>query len=441
MTTPDSGIQRSDDQQTPAGGVPRQETPPLSELVSMINEVTAPLTGGDYFQSLVAKLAQNLDVQAAFITECLEYPENHVRTLAYWEGGSFVENFEFDLTGTPCQDVIVDAELCFYPDRMAERFPSWPRQDGTIESFIGIPVFAPSDGRVVGHISVFDTRPMHQQTVVDSMFRIIAARAGAEIERMQAEQALRDTEARARQHLNELAHVSRVSAMGEMASAVAHEVNQPLTALMTYLRTCLRMLDQDRADPAQLKQAMEQSLESAERTQQIIRKLREFMKRGEIRRRPIPAQRLMDECRVLLDTEARHHKVDLRYEIEADLPIVRADHVLIQQVLFNLSRNAIEAINDSDSDERRLSIQAHCMDADRIVVRVNDTGKGVDESIRERLFDPFVSTRKKGMGIGLSLCKSVVENHGGKMWLEDGTDPGTTFCFTLPIHSAVAGTG
>lgn len=409
--------------------------PGLSELIRMINEVTAPLTGGDYFRSVVAKLAQSLDVQAAFITECMEYPENHVRTLAYWEGGNFVENFEFDLPGTPCQDVINDATFCFYPDRMAERFPQWPRQDGTIESFIGIPVFAPSDGRIVGHISVFDTRPMERQAVVDSMFRIIAARAGAEIERMQAEKALRDTEARARQHLNELAHVSRVSAMGEMASAVAHEVNQPLTALMTYLRTCLRMLDQGRADPEQLKQAMKQSLESAERTRQIVGKLREFMQRGEICRRPIPARKLMDECRVLLDTEAHHHRVNLRYDIEANLPVVRADHVLIQQVLFNLARNGIEAINDSDSDERQLTIQAHCLDRDFIALRVRDTGNGVDESLRNRLFEPFVSTRKKGMGIGLSLCKSVVENHGGRMWLEDGIDAGTTFCFTLPIHS------
>ena len=406
----------------------------MDELVEMINEVTAPLTGGDYFRSLVAKLAQNLGVQAAFITECLEYPENHVRTLAYWDGGSFFENFEFDLADTPCDDVISDAEFCFYPSQMAERFPRWPRQDGTIESFIGIPVLAPSDGRVVGHISVFDTRPMQHQTVVESMFRIIAARAGGEIERMQAEKALRDSEARARQHLNELAHVSRVSAMGEMASAVAHEINQPLTAIKTYLQTCIRLIDDERTDPATIRAAMEKSLDSAEHTQRIVRKLRDFMKHGEIRRHSIPAARLIRECALLLETEANHHRVDLRYEIAETLPMVRVDPVLIQQVLSNLTRNAIDSINDSDHAERRLVLAAGLYDSGQVVFKVTDTGKGVDASVRDKLFEPFVSTRRKGMGIGLSLCQSVIENHGGRMWLEASNDTGATFCFTVPVH-------
>lgn len=408
----------------------------VAKLVDMINEMTAPLTGGNYFRSLVARLAQNLGVEAALATECLEYPENHVRTLAYWEKGGFAEDIQFDLAGTPCENVIHDAGFSFHPDRLGERFPELSSDEGGMESYIGIPVFAPSDGRVVGHIAVFDTQPMGEDAVVESMFRILASRAGAEIERMQAEKALRDSEARARQHLNELAHVSRVSAMGEMASAVAHEVNQPLTAILTYCRTCLRMLDQDRLDTDKFREAMEHSLANAERTQRIVKKLREFIQRGEIRRRPIPMGRLMDECRLLLETEAHHHRIELEYVVEPDLPTVRVDMVLIQQVLFNLARNGIEAINESEHERRSLRVEAHCLDRDSILIRVSDTGRGVDPEIRERLFEPFVSTRKHGMGIGLSLCKSVVENHGGKMWLEDRSGPGSTFCVSLPIHSA-----
>ncbi len=403
-------------------------------MLEMINEATAPFTGGDYFRLLVARLAEQLDVDATLVTECLDYPENHVRTLAYWHGGGFSENIEFDLSGTPCQHVINDEQFSFYPDRLGDHFPEWSREEGGAESFIGIPVFAPSDGRLVGHIAVYDNQPMRADSVVESMFRIIAARAGAEIERIQAEKALRDSEARARQHLNELAHVSRVSAMGEMASAVAHEINQPLTAIKTYLQTCLRLLEEKNADPATIRAAMEKSLASAEHSQRIVRKLRDFMKRGEIRRRPIPAARLITECALLLETEAHHHRVDLDYDIEDKLPMVRVDPVLIQQVLSNLTRNAIDSINDSDHAERRLVMAAALDGADKVVFRVTDSGKGVDPSVREKLFEPFVSTRRKGMGIGLSLCQSVIENHGGEMWLEASDDTGATFCFTVPVH-------
>jgi signal transduction histidine kinase len=403
-------------------------------MIEMINEATAPFTGGDYFRLLVARLAEQLNVDATLVTECLDYPENHVRTLAYWHGGGFSENIEFDLAGTPCQHVIDDEQFSFYPDRLGNHFPEWSSEEGGAVSFIGIPVFAPSDGRLVGHIAVYDTQPMRPDAVVESMFRIIAARAGAEIERIQAEKALRDSEARARQHLNELAHVSRVSAMGEMASAVAHEINQPLTAIKTYLQTCIRLLDDEDTDPATIRQAMEKSLASAEHSQRIVRKLRDFMKRGEIRRRPIPAARLIRECALLLETEAHHHRVDLDYEIEEDLPMVRVDPVLIQQVLSNLTRNAIDSINDSDRTERRLVLGARLDGPDRVVFRVTDSGKGIDPSIREKLFEPFVSTRRKGMGIGLSLCQSVIENHGGEMWLDTSDDTGATFCFTVPVH-------
>ncbi|NBB92438.1 MAG: GHKL domain-containing protein [Gammaproteobacteria bacterium] len=405
----------------------------VEQMVAMINEVTAPLTGGDYFRALVARLAENLDVHAALATECLEYPENHVRTLAFWEGEGITENIEFDLVGTPCEEVIHGGAFCFYPDDLSKQFPDWAAEEGGIESFIGIPVLAPSDGRTLGHIAVYGRKPMAEDAVVESMFRIIAARAGAEIERLQAERALRDSEARARQHLTELAHVSRLGSMGELASALAHEVNQPLTAIMTYCRTCLRMLEQGRLSEADLHQAMSNSLASAEHAREVVSKLRSFIRRGEMKPHPVPAAHLLRECRVLLDTEARHHHVRLRIVAPEDLPTVRVDSVLIQQVIFNLVRNGIEAINDSDNPRRELSVTLSA-EGDQVVVSVSDTGKGVDAGMRERLFDPFVSTRKQGLGIGLSLCKSVVDRHKGKVWLEDVPGPGATFCFSLPVH-------
>jgi len=422
--------------QTSAPAVHTAEADPqwrIAQMVEMINEVTAPLTGGDYFRALVMRLAQSLDVHAALATECLEYPENHVRTLAFWEGEDIVENFEFDLVGTPCEDVIHGGAFCFYPNELSRRYPDWSAEEGGMESFIGIPVMAPSDGRTLGHIAVYGRKPMTEDAVVESMFRIIAARAGAEIERLQAERALRDSEARARQHLTELAHVSRLGSMGELASALAHEVNQPLTAIMTYCRTCLRMLERGQLGEDELRQAMQNSLSSAEHAREVVSKLRAFIKRGEMKPHPVPVERLIRDCRILLETEANHHRVQLKLDVAPGLPNVRVDAVLIQQVVFNLARNGIEAINDSNSAKRQLSVHAFQENDGEIVIAVSDTGKGVSEDVREKLFDPFVSTRKQGLGIGLSLCRSVVDRHGGRVWLAQTPGPGATFCFSLPV--------
>ncbi len=221
--------------------------------------------------------------------------------------------------------------------------------------------------------------------------------------------------------------------MGELASALAHEVNQPLTAIMTYCRTCLRMLEQGRLSEADLHKAMSNSLASAEHAREVVSKLRTFIQRGEMKPHPIPASHLLRECRILLETEARHHHVRLQLSAPAELPTVRVDSVLIQQVVFNLVRNGIEAINESDHRQRELTVSV-VAEGESVVVRVSDTGKGVDDALRDRLFDPFVSTRKQGLGIGLSLCRSVVDRHKGALWIEDKPEPGAIFCFSLPIH-------
>ena len=404
-----------------------------TDVIAMINEVTAPLTGGHYFRSLIARLAESLEVHAALATECLEYPENHVRTLAYWEGSDFAEDIRFDLAGTPCQHVIEDGSFAFYPERLGDYFPEWADEEGGMESFIGIPVLAPSDGRVVGHIAVYDSKPMPSDGIVESMFRIIAARAGAEIERMQAEQALRDSEARARQHLSELAHVSRLSTMGELASALAHEINQPLTALLTNCRTSLHLLEQAEPDIDELREAMSRSVDSADRARQVVRRLREYVRGGRTQRRLMPMRRLFEELESLLETETHHHRVDLSIELDPDLPRARVDHVLIQQVVLNLVRNGVDAINRSEGDRRTIRVSVSQMTEDRVEVAIRDSGPGVDPEMTDRLFEAFTSTRKDGMGIGLSLCRSIIENHEGELWLADSGSEGAEFRFSLPV--------
>lgn len=407
------------------------------DFIAMINEATAPLTGGDYFRTLVARLASSLGVDKALVTECLTYPDNHVRTLAFWEESSYAEDITFDLAGTPCQDVIGNAEFCFIESGMQKLFPEWADEEGGVESFIGIPVFAPSDGRVVGHIAVYDRKAMSDRPIVESMFRIVAARVGAEIERAQAERALRDSEERARQHLSQLAHASRLSTMGELATALAHEVNQPLTAVLTNCRACAKLLDQGNIDREVLVSALHRSIESAEHASQVVKRMREFSKRGEIKPRLVPAGTLLADCRLLLETETRHHQVELNMTIDPELPKVRVDNVLIQQVILNLTRNAIEAINRSENKDRRVRITIQTdASAEQITIHLADTGGGINDELRDSLFEPFATGRKDGLGMGLSLCRSIIENHSGRIWLAETGNQGSTFCFTIPTETS-----
>jgi signal transduction histidine kinase len=193
------------------------------------------------------------------------------------------------------------------------------------------------------------------------------------------------------------------------------------------------MLNQGRLDEADLRQGLDRTLTSAQHAREVVSKLRTFIKRGDMRPHPIPAAHLVRECRVLLETEARHHHVDLVLDIPDDLPTVRVDTVLVQQVIFNLVRNGIEAINDSESARRELVVRAR-PEGDEVIVSVSDTGKGVSEALRERLFEPFVSTRKQGLGIGLSLCRSVIDRHKGRIWVAEDGGAGATFRFSLPVH-------
>ncbi len=424
-------------QKIPANTASRAATD-ARELMRLVHEATAPVTGNDYFRSLVVRLAETLNVEVALVTECLEYPSSHVRTLAYFESGQLNEDIEFDVVGTPCEDVIRGGEFCFYPDSMGQRFPEWAREEGGVESFIGVPVHAPADGRVIGHIAVFHRHPMAQQAVVESVFRIIAARAGAEMQRLQAEQARRDSEHAARQHLAELAHVSRLSSMGEMASAVAHEINQPITAILTWCQAGVRMQERGETDPAQLRHVLDRIMESAGRTTEMVRRLRDYVKRREPQKTPVRIEQLLQECGVLLEAEAHQHGVELEISVSQRLPPVEADSMLLQQVILNLARNGMDAMQGVAADARRLTVRAEGSTDHGVTVTVSDSGPGVAPGVLAHLFEPFVSTRESGMGIGLSLCRSIIDDHGGRLWLDSQATDGATFCFCLPPAEQVA---
>jgi two-component system, LuxR family, sensor kinase FixL len=241
-------------------------------------------------------------------------------------------------------------------------------------------------------------------------------------ERQQAERRLHELQAG-------LLHVSRLRSMGQMAAALAHELNQPLTATANYVRAALRLLSAAEPNLERVRQAMSNAVEQTMRSGEIIRRLRAFVARGEVSRHPEDVATLIEEASALALVGAKERGIKVMIRLEPDLPPVAVDRVQIQQVLLNLIRNAVEAMETSEA--RELTLATAVQDT-WVQISVGDTGGGVPAEIEARLFQPFVTTKPEGMGIGLSVCRTIIEAHGGRLWVESDPDKGSIFHFTLP---------
>jgi two-component system sensor kinase FixL len=240
------------------------------------------------------------------------------------------------------------------------------------------------------------------------------------------------TQARLHELQAELVHVSRLTAMGEMASALAHELNQPLSAISNYMKGSRRLLAGS-TDPntVKIESAMERAAEQALRAGQIIRRLRDFVARGESEKRVESLAKLIEEAGALGLTGAREQGVVLRFNLDPAHDLVLVDRVQIQQVLVNLFRNALEAM--ANSDKKELSAGNARVADDMVEVTVSDTGSGLPEQVKAKLFQTFFTTKETGMGVGLSISRSIIEAHGGRMWADTNSAGGATFRFTLPL--------
>jgi two-component system, sensor histidine kinase and response regulator len=243
---------------------------------------------------------------------------------------------------------------------------------------------------------------------------------------MEAER--RERERRLHQVQSELIHVGRVSEMGQMVSALAHEVNQPLTAINNYLRAGQRLTEAGQA--AKARTTLEKAAEQTVRAIQIIQRLRDFVKKGETEKRAEDLPETIEEARSLALIGARRHDVEVELRLHPEASAALIDKIQIQQVLLNLVRNAIEAM--AESPRRSVVIATAPASGGMIEVSVADTGPGLAAEVREKLFQPFVTTKGGGMGVGLSICRSIIEAHDGRLWAADNPDGGTVFRFTLP---------
>ncbi|MEQ1739374.1 MAG: PAS domain S-box protein [Methyloglobulus sp.] len=243
-----------------------------------------------------------------------------------------------------------------------------------------------------------------------------------------------------KEHLEKLAHVTRLGLMGEMASGIAHEVNQPLSAVVNYTQACLRFIQNENPDLEKIAEVMQKANQQALKAGQIIHSMREFVKQRKIHRSTVDINELIYDAISLFEADFKQHLIAMRYELTKSLPCIFIDRVQIEQVILNLIRNSIDALKELPQfTQRQLSIETTLNNLNHIVVRVKDNGPGLTPMQRDKILTPFFTTKSSGMGMGLSISRSLVEAHHGTLHFNSKEDKGTTFYFTLPTESAENG--
>ena len=399
------------------------------EAFRLIVVGTAATTGNDFFQSLVKHMAQVLRARYAFVTTCDD--GKHARTLAFWKGDGFGENFDFDVADTPCERVL-HGEVCHYRQALQGLFPRDKLlADWQVGSYLGVPMLDRSN-RVIGHLAILDDKPMEADSRAIDLLKIFASRAAAELNRQKAEdelQAALEERERMREELAHLAHLNRVSTMGELAASLAHEIKQPISAAMTDARTCSRWITRDHPDLAEAQAAASRVVKDVARASEIIGRVGSLFKKDSLQREEVDINELIQEMIALLRSEASKHSILIDSDFSVDLPPIMADRVQLQQVLMNLMLNGIEAMKSMNTPGK-LTIKSQQDDSGQLLISVMDTGVGVPAEKLDQIFNPFFTSKPEGTGMGLPISRSIIQSHGGRLCAIPNDGRGATFQFT-----------
>ena len=304
--------------------------------------------------------------------------------------------------------------------RISDR--AWAEKEG-MASFAGYPLSV--GDRTIGVLAMFSRKQLTPDTIETLASGADLIAEG--IERKRAQEALQMTQA-------ELARVSRLTTMGELAASIAHEVNQPLTAVTNNSSACLRLLAADNLKPEVLRRALEEIVADGNRASAIVNRIRGFIKKEPGEKNRLDMNDVIQEVLALAERELYENRVRLERQLTKTLPLVSADRVQMQQVLLNLVMNGIEAMTAVADQPRSLWVESRVDESGDILVAVRDSGTGLG-SEADHVFTPFFTTKANGMGMGLSISRSLIENHGGRLWAMPNSPVGAVFSFTLPASA------
>jgi signal transduction histidine kinase len=273
------------------------------------------------------------------------------------------------------------------------------------------------------HVSAHAIRGQADQLeFIGALIDITAAkRAGEELHKAQTE----------------LAHATRVTTLGELTASIAHEVNQPLGAIAANAAASLRFLDRANPDLGEARDALRRIIKDSNRAHEVIERVRTLANKTDVQKVPLDINDVIEEVMLIFRHEALSHDVSLQQELASALPQVLGDRVQLQQVIMNLLMNGIQATSPMTGRRHELRIRSHEHGPDQILVAVEDSGIGIEPQNGDRLFNAFFTTKPNGMGIGLSICRSIVEQHGGRIWASRNSGAGSTFQFTLRAAGAM----
>lgn len=326
--------------------------------------------------------------------------------------------------GAPVPEIVGRGDADLFPESVANRFAQ--ADEETVRS-----------ARVSTREEVDEARS-HSALVTRAPYYDAEGRVAGVIGIRHDITELKRVQEQVRHHERELAHVDRLSLMGELASSLAHELNQPLGAVVNYAQACLGMVRNAAGDRDKLIAALQETVDQARRAGDIVHRIRDFVQKDNRWFRCLELSAVVNEVRDFIRAELRGKQVSMAIQVKGPLPKVLADRIQIEQVLLNLIFNAMEAMQAADTIDRRITVALRGLGGDRVQVTVSDNGPGIDGADAERLFKPFFSTKRQGMGMGLAISRSIIEAHSGRLWAEPRAEGGAMFHFTLPASPECA---
>jgi signal transduction histidine kinase len=393
-------------------------------------QVPAPAVDAE-IERWLASICRALDLDRSAVYE-RDSPNDPVRPTHIWvrpDFPPFPRKFDPETLTKKTSDWILAGHQLVFSD-----FSEIPPELADLKRFVIrygpkasaiIPMFA--GGQVIGGVSFgrFRSALRWSPQLLEQLALVVRIFGGA-IERKQAGMAVRAAR-------SELALTQRRSMAGELLGSLAHELNQPLGAIVSNLQGVARLLSQGNPDPAMAARAVNNAIEDARRAADIVRRVRAMFKGAETHKTALDLGSLIKEVVELIRGEALFRGITVGIEEPASLPLAIGDRVQIQQVVLNLLMNALDASAQINTGQRETNIRITPEPAGWIQVSISDKGTGVDSAIASRIFEPFITTKANGMGLGLLVTRSIVESHGGKIWFIPNAEGGTTFCFTLPV--------